>query len=126
MSGIYRAKHGEITWQESVAISNDAYWEIGAGADEKLSIHFIWHDATTAGTVTVEGSNLPPDKAASDSTNLDDWDPLDSSMVTTISSPAGGAAGSTIFDVSTGARRVRVKFAASANSVVSIFVHGKE
>jgi hypothetical protein len=93
---------------------------MGVGMNLLTSIQLIWHDATTNGTFTVETSNHEdPDF---DSTDATVW----TQEVLTITSPAASAADSFMVHLgNNGAKWVRVKFVATANSLISIWPHGK-
>ncbi len=99
------------------------YFEFPIAGAEYLSIQIVWHDAVSIFVATMETTNQDEDKVADNSTNLAHWSP-ESSLL--FSYPAGGAIGSSMKHIGNMcAKRARIKIVPAANSLLSIYVHGK-
>lgn len=110
--------------QQSISNTENGYWLVDHVQHDVHSAQLIHHDATTAGTWTVYSTNRldAPIPGAAATPDLEYWS-LESP---TITSPAGGAAGSFMLHLSgSGARRYLVRFLASAASECSVYTHGK-
>jgi hypothetical protein len=105
-----------------VANGDTVYFEFHVEDDLVTSIQFRWLDATTAGTFTVESSNLEYAEAGPDIVAGSSWFP---EAALTITSPTGVAAGTFMLHISNyGVKRLRVKYVATADSEIEVLAWG--
>jgi hypothetical protein len=104
-----------------VLLGATVYFEFNVEDDAITSVQFRWFDATTEGTFTGETSNVPYAELASDVAAGSGWFP----ETLTITSPAGVAVGTYILHMgNNGAKRLRIKYVAIANSEIEVLSWG--
>lgn len=111
--------------QVSVTSGESGYWLLDETKNDVHSAQLAHHDTTTAGTWSLYSSNQrdPVTPAATSTPDPEVW----SDEGLTITSPAGGAVGSTMLHLSaSGAKAYLIRFAATANSELSVHTHGKD
>jgi len=121
MSGIYTSR----AIRENHAIANGATEriELPVAAGTYLAIQLVWHDATSAFACTLETSNQDRQRVLGDTANGEQWS---AEAGVTFVGAVGAAAGSSMKHLSSiNSSRARLVITASANSRISIYVHGK-
>lgn len=106
-----------------IASAATVYFELGGWNDLVTSVHLRWFDATTSGTFTLQSSNVPFPEVAVTSTSAADW----FEEGATITSPGGTAIGSFMLHLGNqGAKRLRLKYVAAADSEIEVIASGVE
>jgi hypothetical protein len=106
-----------------VASGATVYFELGGQGDEITSVMLRWFDATTSGTFTLQSTNAPFPEVTSTSTTASDW----FEEGATITNPGGTAVGCFMLHLgNSGAKRLRLKYVAAADSELDIIPSGVE
>ena len=122
MSGVYKSH--ALLHRVSVASSGKKFTRIGVGQQHVQSLHLIWHDATSnASAIKVYSSNLKDPTEPTSTVNLEHWY---EETGLTFTGPAASAAGSEMLHVGVlGCKWLLFEYDASANSLISLWIHGK-
>jgi hypothetical protein len=108
-----------------VAAAATGYIEVSSGGGIISSVHIRWVDATSNAAITLESSNYDPTVALLTSTVAGQW--ISESGSVSITGPNATASGGTMVHLgNNGARRLRLKIVAVANTTLEITPHGKQ
>lgn len=107
----------------AIAALETVYFDLGGQEDLVMSVHLRYMSDATAGTFTLESTNLPPSEASATSIDARDW-AVEADATAEIENPAGIEKSVMLHLGNGGSKRYRLKYVASDVSELDIICYG--